>query len=95
MCQRLNEKTPPVLVTVGDTIMCASGMLAPVDRRETPQTQGAKARIQGAMVRTQGAKVRANISATWYGKQQQHAIAQPPPTRYDQHTTMQQSIHLT
>ena len=36
--------------------MCASGMLAPVDRKERPQAQGAKVRMQGAKVRTQGAK---------------------------------------
>ena len=39
---------------------CPSGMIAPVERRETPQAQGAQVRMQGAKVRTQGPKVRAS-----------------------------------
>ena len=61
--QRLEEETPP---TQDATTTCASGMFAPVERREISQAQGAK-------VRTQGAKVRASISASRYGMQQQHA----------------------
>ena len=46
------------------TTTCASGMVAPVESRETPQAQGAKVRMQSAKIRTQGAKVRASISAS-------------------------------
>ena len=46
-------KLQPVTAT-----MCASGVLALVDRRITSQAQGAKVRAQGAKVRAQGAKVR-------------------------------------
>ena len=46
------------------TTMCASGVLALVDRRITPQAQGAKVRAQSAKVRTEGAKVRTSISAS-------------------------------
>jgi len=46
--------------------MCASGVLALVDRRITPQAQGAKVRAQSAKVRTEGAKVRTSISASQY-----------------------------
>ena len=48
-------KLQPVAAT-----MCASGVLALVDRRITPQAQGTKVRAQGAKVRTEGAKV--NVS---------------------------------
>ena len=40
------------------TTMCASRVLALVDRRLTPQAQGAKVRAQGAKIRTEGAKIR-------------------------------------
>ena len=43
-------------------------MMAPVERRDTPQ-------VQSAEVRMQGAKVRASISTSWYGMQQKHATA--------------------
>ncbi len=46
------------------TTMCASGVLALVDRRTTPQVQGAKVRAQGAKVRTEGATVGTSISAS-------------------------------
>jgi len=51
---------------------CASGMFAPVERRETPQAQGPK-------VRTQGAKVGARISASQYGMHQNMQLQPPPP----------------
>ena len=46
------------------TTMCTSGVLALVDRRTTPQVQGAKVRAQGAKVRTEGATVGTSISAS-------------------------------
>ena len=46
------------------TTMGASGVLALVDRRITPQAQGAKVRAHGAKVRTESAKVRTSISAS-------------------------------
>ena len=50
--KRHQRTLPPVTTT-----MCATGVLALVDTRVTPQTQGAK-------VRAQGAKVRANINTS-------------------------------
>ena len=60
------------------TTSCASG-IAPLNRKETPQ-------VQGANVRRQGAKFRASINASQYRmQQQQHATIYiqppPPPTR--------------
>ena len=46
------------------TTMCASRIVALVDRRLTPQVQGAIVRSQGAKVRTEGGKVRTSISAS-------------------------------
>ena len=46
------------------TTMCASGVLALVDRKVTPQAQGTKVRVQGAKVRTEGAKVGTSIHAS-------------------------------
>ena len=46
------------------TTMCASGVLALVDRRITPQVQGAKVRVQGTKVRTEGEKVRTSNRAS-------------------------------
>ena len=63
-----------------ETTTCASGMFAPVERRETPQAQDPKVRMLGAKVRSQGAKVTASISASRYGMQQQHEQPPPPPT---------------
>ena len=51
----------------------ASGMFAPVERKATPQAQGAK-------VGTQGWKVRASISTSQYGMQQQHATTNTTTT---------------
>ena len=45
------------------TTTCASGMVAPVERRETPQVQGAKFSIQGS-------RVKASISTSWCRMQQ-------------------------
>ena len=42
------------------TTMCASVVLVLVDRRITPEAQGAKVRAQGTKVRKEGAKVRQN-----------------------------------
>ena len=39
----------PAQVATGDTTMGASGVLALVDRRITPQAQGAKVRVQGIL----------------------------------------------
>ena len=47
------------------TTICASGVLALVDRRIAPQAQGAMVRGQGAKFRTEGANVRTSISASW------------------------------
>ena len=66
------------------TTTSASGIVAPVERRETPQVQGAKARMQGAKVRTQGAKIRASIMASRYRMQQQHAATATTTTTTDQ-----------
>ena len=44
------------------TTMSASGVLSLVDKRLTPQAQGAKVRAQGVKIRTKGAKVRTSIS---------------------------------
>ena len=67
------------------TTICASGRVAPVERREASQAQGAKVRMQSTKVRTQGSKVRASISTSPYRMQQQHATTPPPaapPTGY-------------
>ena len=65
-------KTPLHNLQPVTTTVCVSGVLALVDRRITPQAQGAKVRVQGAKVRVQGAsaraqgaKVRTSISASW------------------------------
>jgi len=50
----------------------ARGTLAPAERRETAQVQGAKVRMQGA-------KVRASIIASRYGMQHNMQL-QPPPS---------------
>ena len=57
--KRHQHKSQPVTTT-----MCASGVLALVDRKMTPQAQGPKVRAQGANVRTEGAIVRTSISAS-------------------------------
>ena len=51
-------KRHPRKLELVTTTMCTSGVLALVDRRTTPQVQGAKVRVQGAKVRT-------SISASW------------------------------
>ena len=56
-------KTQPAQVAASDHHNLCTGVLALVDRRITPQAQGAKVRAQGATVRAQGAKVKANISS--------------------------------
>ena len=56
--QWLKEKHYQCKLQTVTTTMCASGVLALVDRKITSQAQGAKARTQGAKVITEGAKVR-------------------------------------
>ena len=73
----------PVTTTMG-----ASGVRALVDRRITPQPQGAK-------VRTKGAKVKTSISTSRQGMQQQHSTTTTTATTdQDQHSTMQQPLQL-
>ena len=73
-------KTPP---------MCASGVLVLVDRRITPQVQGAK-------VRSQGAKVREQHQCKSVRMQQQHSTTTTTTatTDQDQNSMMQQSLQL-
>ena len=106
--QWMDEKAPPAQVAEGDittcasglsvlvaekdhhqhklqlvtTTTCASGMFAPVQRRETPQAQGTKARAASVLVSM--------------GCSNNMQLQPPPPplTRYDQHSTMQQSVQL-
>ncbi len=81
--KRQQRKLQPVTAT-----MCASGVLALVDRRITPQVQGAKVRAQGAKVRTEGAKVRdqhqrksVRDAATTFNDNHHHH--RPGPTQHD------------
>ena len=48
--------------------MCGSGVLTLVDKKITPEVQGAKVRAQGAKIRTEGAKVRTSTSNNIQGK---------------------------
>ena len=87
--KRHQRKLQPVTTT-----MCASGELALVDRRITPQVQEAKVRAQGAKVRTIGAKVRTSISASQKGVQQRHSTTTTNNNNnnnnnQDQHSMMQ------
>ena len=63
------------------TTTCASGVVAPVERRASLQAQGAKVRmLQGTKVWTQGAKVRASIGSSRYGMQHNMQLQPPPPS---------------
>ena len=98
--QRLDEKAPPAQVAEGipvlvadknhhqhklqlvTTITCASGMFAPVQRRKHH-----KHKVQ----RSGPASVLVSMGCS------NNMQLQPPPpplTRYDQHSTMQQSVQL-
>ena len=67
--------------------MCGSGVLALVDKKITPEVQGAKVRAQGAKIRTEGAKVRTSISNNIQGKGCSNNIQvqmqpSPPPHKF-------------
>ena len=105
--QLLNEKAPPVQVAEGDTTVCAGGlsalvaewkgttsklelvttttcasrMFTPVETREMQQAQGARSGPASVMV---GTGISNNMQLQ----------PPPPPTRYDQHSTMQQLVQL-
>ena len=63
--------------------MCASGVLALVDRRITPQVQGAKVRSQGAKVRTDQHQCKSvKDAATTFNYNHKHHH-RPGPTQHD------------
>ena len=63
--QWVEVKRPPVQVATSDTTMCASRVLALVDRRITPQVQDAKVRAQDVRSGPTSAQVSRDAAVTF------------------------------